>query len=160
MGTCRKADTLDIDVGQAVKEYYDEKYNLGRDDNYCRVLKNILDRFSTYFPGRISDLTFTDAKEWIYSLNYAPITIRNHKKTCSAFFSWCIKHGYVRKNIFSNVEIMIVVAIIGLLAAIAIPRFQKARQSSHLIVCLNNLRTYQDALEQYAFEYMQYLRVT
>jgi type II secretory pathway pseudopilin PulG len=51
---------------------------------------------------------------------------------------------------------MIVVAIIGLLAAIAIPSFQKARQGSHLVACLNNLRTYQDVLEQYAFESSQY----
>lgn len=100
-----KADTLDIDIAAAVKQYCEEKYNLGRNDNYCRALKNILDRFSSFFSGRISDLTMADAKEWIFSLNFAPITVRNHKKTCSAFFSWCIKQGYVRKNIFSDVEI-------------------------------------------------------
>ena len=51
---------------------------------------------------------------------------------------------------------MIVVAIIGLLAAIAIPSFQKARQTSQLNICLNNLRIYQDVLEQYAFPNGQY----
>ena len=57
---------------------------------------------------------------------------------------------------FTLVEIMIVVMIIGLLASMAIPAFRKVRQTSFLNVCLNNLRIYQDALDQYAFKNTQY----
>ena len=46
---------------------------------------------------------------------------------------------------------MIVVAVIGVLAAIAIPSFKKARENSQLNVCLKNLAVYQGALDQYAF---------
>ena len=56
-----------------------------------------------------------------------------------------------RTAAFTLVEIMIVVVIIGLLAALAILGFQKIRETSQLNVCLNNLRIYQDALELYAF---------
>ena len=51
---------------------------------------------------------------------------------------------------FTLVEIMIVVAIIGLLAAIAIPSFIKARTTSQQNACINNLRQLDGAKEQWA----------
>ena len=56
---------------------------------------------------------------------------------------------------FTLVEIMIVVAIIGLLAAIAIPNFVKARTTSQANACINNLRQYDGAVQQYALENKQ-----
>jgi prepilin-type N-terminal cleavage/methylation domain-containing protein len=53
---------------------------------------------------------------------------------------------------FTLVEIMIVVAIIGLLAAIAIPNFVKARATSQCNACINNLRQMDAAADQYALE--------
>ena len=53
---------------------------------------------------------------------------------------------------FTLVEIMIVVAIIGLLAAIAIPNFVKARQTAQANACLNNLRIIDAAKNQLALE--------
>ena len=53
---------------------------------------------------------------------------------------------------FTLVEIMIVVAIIGLLAAIAIPNFVKARATSQANACINNLRQIDGAAQQWALE--------
>jgi len=53
---------------------------------------------------------------------------------------------------FTLVEIMIVVAIIGLLAAIAIPNFVKARATSQANACINNLRQIDAAENQWALE--------
>lgn len=57
-----------------------------------------------------------------------------------------------KKSGFTLVEIMIVVAIIGLLAAIAIPSFIKARTESQTKACINNLRIQDAAKEQAAIE--------
>jgi len=53
---------------------------------------------------------------------------------------------------FTLVEIMIVVAIIGLLAAIAIPNFVKARNTSQANACINNMRQVDSATQQWALE--------
>jgi prepilin-type N-terminal cleavage/methylation domain-containing protein len=53
---------------------------------------------------------------------------------------------------FTLVEIMIVVAIIALLAAIAVPGFLRARKRSQASKILNDLRLISSAMDQYAIE--------
>jgi prepilin-type N-terminal cleavage/methylation domain-containing protein len=53
---------------------------------------------------------------------------------------------------FTLLEIMIVVTVIGLLAAIAIPNMIQARATSQTKSCINNLRQIDAAIQQWALE--------
>lgn len=53
---------------------------------------------------------------------------------------------------FTLVEIMVVVAIIGVLCAIAIPNYVCARADSQANACINNMRQIDTAVQQFAFE--------
>jgi prepilin-type N-terminal cleavage/methylation domain-containing protein len=58
----------------------------------------------------------------------------------------------IRQSAFTLVEVMVVVAVIALLAAIVIPNLVKARATSQANGCINNLRKIQDACDQWAVE--------
>jgi len=62
---------------------------------------------------------------------------------------------FLGKGGFTLVEIMIVVAIIGLLAAIAIPNFMKAREKAQTNSCIANLRQIDGAKTLWALDNSQ-----
>jgi len=64
-----------------------------------------------------------------------------------------MKNRTSRKSGFTLVEIMIVVAIIGLLAAIAVPAFMKARKNAQRSACQNNLRLIDSSKDTWAIDY-------
>jgi|ERR1051325_1168397 prepilin-type N-terminal cleavage/methylation domain-containing protein len=56
------------------------------------------------------------------------------------------------KSGFTLIEIMIVIAIIGMLAAIAIPSFIHARETAQIKACIVNLQTIDGAIQLWATE--------
>jgi len=66
-----------------------------------------------------------------------------------------VKGMAMRKSLrkaFTLVEIMIVVLIIGVLLAIAVPNFVRARESSRAKACISNLKQIDSAKEQFAMD--------
>ena len=64
-----------------------------------------------------------------------------------------MKLGLPNKAAFTLLEIMIVVATIGMLASIAVPSSIKARATSQRNSCINGLRQIDSAMQQFALEY-------
>ena len=64
-----------------------------------------------------------------------------------------MKRTYANQRGFSMIELMIVVAIVSILTAIAIPNIMKARHKARANVCINNLRLIDGASLQWALEF-------
>ncbi len=62
-------------------------------------------------------------------------------------------HKQSTKRGFTLIELMIVIAIIGVLAAIAVPNFQKARQRANSRACYANQKTIGGAIEMYNLDF-------
>lgn len=58
----------------------------------------------------------------------------------------------MKKDAFTLVEIMVVVAIIGILATIAIPSFIKASENAKKSGCISNLKQIESAIARWALE--------
>jgi prepilin-type N-terminal cleavage/methylation domain-containing protein len=58
----------------------------------------------------------------------------------------------MRKKGFTLIEIMMVIMIIGLLLAVAVPQWIRARELSRFRTCVSNLRTINHSKEQFAME--------
>jgi prepilin-type N-terminal cleavage/methylation domain-containing protein len=65
-----------------------------------------------------------------------------------------MKHSR-RTSAFTLVEVMIVVSIIGLLAAVSIPNYVKTREVSHRKACMSNLKQLEGAVQNWALETRQ-----
>ncbi|HTD67345.1 MAG TPA: prepilin-type N-terminal cleavage/methylation domain-containing protein [Candidatus Limnocylindria bacterium] len=77
------------------------------------------------------------------------------KDSCENLRHDALKSGQRVTIGFTLVEIMIVVSIIGLLAAIAIPNFLTSRNSARVKSCISNLHTLDAAKAQWAFDAKQ-----
>ncbi len=62
-------------------------------------------------------------------------------------------HAKLRKQGFTLIELMIVIAIIGVLAAIAVPNFRRARERANQRACYANQKTIAGAVEMYNLDY-------
>ncbi|MEI6084665.1 MAG: type II secretion system protein [Verrucomicrobiota bacterium] len=60
---------------------------------------------------------------------------------------------YNRKSAFTLIEIMIVVAIIGLIAVLALPAFAKARKNSIRAKCIDNMQAVYNATVRYEIDH-------
>jgi prepilin-type N-terminal cleavage/methylation domain-containing protein len=86
---------------------------------------------------------------------YSELPEKGHKGILGALITTAnrVKRRVSRGHFgFTLVEMMIVVALVGLLAAMAVPSFVRSRTAAHKSTCINNLKQIDSAIQQWATE--------
>lgn len=93
----------DLRIGQALKEYVNEKINAGRDDEYVRKLQGILGKL----PAAAVSASFSaeNARRWAAGLKVSARTLCGHVKDAVGFWNWMVRRGYAAENVFSAVAL-------------------------------------------------------
>lgn len=96
-----KINIIDISLKNAIDEYLKEKKQLGRDENYHRAIRNILNHATEDLP-ELNEWKEKNCHKWGLTLTsqFAPITVKNHIKGLNAFCNWCVAKKYIHDNPF------------------------------------------------------------
>ncbi len=97
----------EIDVKDAITEYQRVKEMLGRDENYQRAKRKHFERIAAFMPDSFVDWDDDLAQQFAakISMEFSPVTVKNHMSTAIGFCRWCVKRGYLLEVPFKNVEL-------------------------------------------------------
>ena len=63
------------------------------------------------------------------------------------------RHRLAQRRAFTLIEMLVVIAIIAILAALLLPSLSRAKKSGRSVACMNNLKQLQYCFEMYALDY-------
>jgi integrase len=101
-------NTSDISTADALQECIIDKERTGKRERTTQQYQYTFDELKKHLPSKLALCRTAHVEAWLHKAKWKPRTQKSQLSHAQAFFSWCVRKGYLKKNPCEGTEPILV----------------------------------------------------